>query len=162
MTPLSRSALAGTTIAGLALTLSACGGGEAKTLETADSTPTPTPTPTADPAEVAADWLSDLDALVATGTSPAQKAAAISGGDDLTKTFKQLAGAIKGFKITFKVKHPEITDATGKADVLVISNGKPFDQTYPAFFEKVGDQWQLNRAGACSLIALSGVTCPEA
>ena len=154
--------LLGTALASLALTVSACGGNDAKTLDPSGGTTTSGASATTDPAALEGDWHADLDALVATDTTAQQKADGVIGGDDLPATFTKLAASIKGFKITFQIQNPAVTGDTGKADVLIISDGKKFPKTYPAFWAKQGDDWRLTRAGACSLIAVSGVTCPDA
>lgn len=159
MTRMLRPALIGATSVACVALLSACGT-EEKALADAPA-PTTSAAVQLDPAALAQDWRTDLDGLVRTDTTPAQKAAAISGGEDLVQTFTKLAETIKGLKVEFDVRNPVVTGDGGKADILLTVDGEPYDKTYPAFFVKDGDDWVLNRAGACTMIGLSAVSCPE-
>ena len=100
--------------------------------------------------------------LISPTTPPSARAAKVIGGGDLTPTLTKLDAYLKDFKVVFKVSGQEMAGSTLKGNVQIISNGKPFPKLYPAFWQQGSGSWQLTRSGACSLIAVSGITCPDA
>lgn len=102
-----------------------------------------------------------LSTLVDTSVAPADLAAGIDGGADLGPTFEQLQTYIEGFDVDLELVDPVITGDTASASVRIVSNGTAFDQLYPTFFAQVDGHWQVTRAGACALLAVTTIVCPE-
>jgi hypothetical protein len=159
---------------GPVLIVSACGGSTDKTSSEPAPSASAVVTSAAPSAATSTTGTSDatlpsgeaLAATVATliipTTTPAERSAQVIGGDDLTPTLTKLDAYLKNFKVTFKVSGQALTGKTLKGNVDIISNGKPFPKLYPSFWQQKGAKWTLTRSGACSLIAVSGITCPDA
>lgn len=104
-----------------------------------------------------------VDALIDPTITPKERAAAVVGGEDLVATFVKLDDYIsQGPPVTFEVVDPTIKDGVVTANVQIINDGTPLEDLYPAFWALNGDTYQITRTGACSLIAVSGITCPDA
>jgi hypothetical protein len=175
----TKAAFVAAVAASSALTLSACGGSSDKSSSEVAPSASAAATSAAPSASASAtDSASEapgnatlpggpeLAATVATliipTTTPAQRTALVIGGGDLEPTLVKLDAYLKDFKVNFQVKGITQTGKTVKGNVLITSNGRPFPKLYPSFWQQKDSKWQLTRSGACSLIAVSGITCPDA
>ncbi len=108
-----------------------------------------------------AELLPSIQLLINPTVSPEDKAASVIKGTDLGPTLTKLTEAMTKFpNVTFKIQKITVTGSSARGSVQIISNGTPLEQLLPAFWEQDGGSWKITRAGACSLIVASGVTCP--
>ncbi|MCZ4499321.1 MAG: putative secreted protein [Marmoricola sp.] len=144
-----------------ALALTGCGSA-GTTASLPATTPTTAAPAAADPAATSAELLAAINGLIDPAKTPAEHVAEVEAGSDLGPTFKKLATYIaEGPAVTFKVKNPAVTGDTAKADVEISSGGSALEELYPAFFQQVDGRWKVTRTGFCSLVAVSGITCPD-
>lgn len=118
---------------------------------------------TIDKTPTEADLLPAVQALIDPKISPTDKAASVIGGNDLEATFVSLDKYIaEGPAVTFKISDPQVVGNTVNAKVQISSGGQTLPDLYPSVWQKSSSGFQLTRTGACALIAVSGITCPDA
>jgi hypothetical protein len=146
----------------IAVGATACGGSDGGD-DASAAEPTPTTTTVLDQdvpgMEAAVAGLIDYGAH-----TPAELAAALAGAgnEDLVPVFDSLHGVVDGFKVEFKVMDSQVQGATAVASVQITSNGEPFPDLYPVFFERGdGGAWKVTRAGFCSIVIAGGLSCPD-
>jgi len=111
----------------------------------------------------AADLVPTVEALIDAQQTAQERAANVVGGEDLAATFVKLDDYIsQGPPVTFEIVDPTLKDGTVTANVKILSDGVALEQLYPSFWQADGDVYKITRTGACSLIAVSGITCPDA
>jgi uncharacterized membrane protein len=90
-----------------------------------------------------------------------ERAAHVIDGDDLEPTVDATLEVTAGLDVAIEVGEVTIAGTTATATTDVVVDGEAFATDLPVTLERVGDEWKITRAGACTVLALAS-PCPEA